>query len=285
MMNASRGLAPITTMPAPRSQLRRRGGIAMLVMCAATVLVACGSPTSSSPPTPATPKPTPAAPTPPPVSANNLVSAMVNQMGTAQPMRVQFNGNDKGGSLSFDVVTDGQGNLSGTYVRQGQTAQIIIAGGSIYMNGGAVIASFTGLPVIASATGWYQLPAPISGEVLDTIASAPLLRACLSTITGASYGYTGSLTVAGIKAAEIAPSGGSWQYAIPTTGASNLVAMQLVSGGNYEPACNGGVIDQGPRSGTTGLFSFSNFGTPVSVTAPASFSPLRDPDPAAQVAN
>jgi hypothetical protein len=278
MMRTDTTDAP-TTPPVRSTQLRRHGGIALLVTCAAMALASCGSSSSPTTTPSAHPKPTPAA-TPTPVPANTLVSNMINEMGYARSMRIQFNGSDQGGSLQFDLQTDGQGNLSGTYVREGKTAQIVIYQNFIYMNGGDAIASFTGLGATPAATGWYQLPPPVSGELLDTLANPALLRACLSTITAGGYVEQASGTVDGTAVRKLAPSGSNgWQFVVQAHGVPNLLGLQLVSGGNNEPACNGGVIDRGPRSGTTGVFSFSNFDVPVSIKPPASFAPLPNPDP------
>ncbi len=230
-------------------------------------------------------------PTADPGTPAGKVAAGIANIGSQGPVRVQFNGLDGGGTLAFDVVTDGKGHLSGSYRRGDQSGNVVVIGTAIYMQGAGVITSYTGIPVDPSVTGWVQLPGTYSAGFLGTLASLAMTHSCLDGIRRQydTWKKADPQMVGGVSTPAFAPSMSTptpWIFAIQDGPTPVVVAVDFVTyAGLQTPAvCTGGTVGlQGPTAGPAGELTFAQATGMAPITAPAPVQPMPtltiEPDP------
>ena len=230
----------------------------------------------------------------PSADPSGLLNSMVSDLATKRGYHIVFSGSDLSGPVDFDLTTDGSGNLTGSYNRQGLPADIVISAGVFYMRGNQATGSYTGLRQPTSVSGWIRIPSWIDPGILGTIARPSKLQSCVRTmiaLSPAPYEVRGTKTINGTATLLLGRAGAdnkAWpaEYAVAASGTPRLITWDYLTtqnGAIQASECNNdsAAAMTGPASGPTGIFTFTGLATAPTITAPIGAVDLANPDPAA----
>ena len=184
---------------------------------------------------------------------------MLIDVATPRAKHVAFSGRDNSGTVAFDVLTDGEGNLAGTYQLGASVSQIAVVDGKVYANGAAAITAFTTFPTDPSISGWWLLPDNSTTGIFNTVSRGGAMALCLHDIASGIYDPRTPVAVGNVPAWEVTPAPAGayvfpWQFDIAVA-QPFLLRWNVPGSLSDHPAC--GVDYGGSRAGLSGIFTFT----------------------------